>query len=144
MRKIIQYVSILLIVAFVFVIPASAAEDVNPKASNYFAATSQYLYKTSDTEFQIWYDASGVNVMDEIGASSIKVQRSEDGSSWTTVKTYTKDSYPEMVSKNTGFHSGHFTYSASKGYYYRAYVIFYAKKGTGTGTLGYYTSNMKL
>lgn len=144
MKKFTQGICILLIIALVFPMTAFASEIAEPRASNYFAAESCYLDKTSDTEFDVWFEATGVGTMDEIGASTVQIQRSTDGSNWTTVKTFSKASYSEMIDKNTTAHCCGLSYTGTKGYYYRAYVQFYAKKGTGSAVLDRYTSKIKL
>lgn len=141
MKKFTKLICLLVIIALLIPMSVSATED---RASLYFAADSCYLYKTSSTSFQVWFDVTGVDGMDELGTSVIKVQRSSDGSTWTDMKTYTKESYPSMTDTNTGHHGGYVTYSGSAGYYYRAYVKFYAKKGTGSAALDRYTSKLKL
>lgn len=141
MKKFTCLICIILIVSLVLPTAALAAED---RASEYFAADSCYLYKTSSTSFQVWFDVTSVAGMDELGTSVIKVQRSSDGSTWTDMKTYTKESYSQMIATNTVTHSGYVTYTGAAGYYYRAYVKFYAKKGSGSASLPRYTSKMWL
>lgn len=136
-----RLICFLLIISLVLPMNAFAAED---RASNYFAADSCYLYKTSSTSFQVWFDVTSVGGMDELGTSVITVQRSSDGSTWEDMKTYAKESYSQMITKNAVTHSGYVTYTGSAGYYYRAFVKFYAKKGTGSATLGRYTYQLKL
>lgn len=144
MRRVFSILCVLLVVAFVVPMIAISVEAVETRASDYFMEDSCYLYKTSSTEFEAWFDVTGVDGMDEIGAKSIKIQRSSDGTNWTDMKTYTKESYPSLIAKNTAFHDGCVTYTATAGYYYRAYVVFYAKNGTGSATLGRYTSKLKM
>lgn len=136
-----RLICFLLIISLVLPVTAFAAED---RASNYFATDSCYLYKTSSTSFQVWFDVTSVGGMDELGTSVITVQRSSDGSAWTDMKTYTKESYSQMITTNAVTHSGYVTYTGTAGYYYRAYIKFYAKKGSGSATLGRYTSKMWL
>ena len=40
-----------------------------------------------------WYEVTAVKGMDELGASQIRLQRSADGVTWTTVKTYSSNDY---------------------------------------------------
>ena len=128
----------------VLAVPVSAAEDTTPRASNFFAASSTYLWRTSSTTFQVWFDIDAVRGMDELGASEIKVQKSSDGVHWTTMVTYTKELYPHLIAENTASHYGYVTYTGTPGYYYRAYVCYYAKDGVNIGELDKYTSSMIL
>lgn len=144
MKKMTQSICFILAVIFMLSIPVSAAEDVTPKASNYFAASSTYLWKVNSTTFEAWFDIDAVGIMDEIGASSIAIQRSADRTNWTTMYTYTKELYPHLTANNTGSHMGYVTYTGSPGYYYRAVVRYYAKNSTGTASSTKYTSSMLL
>lgn len=60
------------------------------------------------------------------------------------MKTYTKESYTNLVASNTVAHSSYITYTGTSGYYYRAYILFYAKKGTGEAEYEYTTDSIKL
>lgn len=141
MKRFVQIVSLLLVFSLVLAMPAAAAE-AGARASYYFAAFSCYLWKTSSTQFQVWFDVTGTHSMDKLGTSVIKVQRSSDnGSTWSTVKTYNMSDYSSMICENTIRHADCVTYSgASAGYKYRAYVEFYAEDGEGSATYIDYTS----
>lgn len=135
--------SILLVIA-VLITPVFAAEMGNERASNFFWSSSVYLHKTSGTTFQVWFEVDAVGMMDEIGACEIEVQRSHDGVNWTTMRTYFKENNSSMIDTNTGTHSSYVTYTGTAGYYYRAYVVLYAKNSTGIGEMPEYTSSIKL
>lgn len=143
MRKLARSICVLLVFIMVFSSTAFAATVENPRASDFFVVTGASLKKIS-TGFEIWFNVTGKDIMDQIGASTVVVERSSNGSSWSPVKTFTKEAYPEMISTGTAFYSGHLAYTATSGYYYRAYVTFYAKKGTGIGEYIHYTSSLKL
>lgn len=131
MKRFAQVVSLILIFSLVLAIPAFAAEAA-PRASNYFGSHSVYLNRVSSTKLEVCFSVTAVGGMDELGASTIIVQRSSDGTNWEDMKTYTKDAYTNMIAKDTGFHSSSVSYTCTSGYSYRAYIQFYAKKGTGT------------
>lgn len=141
MKKFIQFICVILIFALVLPMTAFATEASTRRASEFFWTDSCYLQEMSSTEFRVWFDVTGTDIMDEIGTSVIIVQRSSDGSSWTDVKTYTKESYSQMVAYNTVQHSDYVTYSSAKsGYSYRACVKFYAKNSSGSAGLYRYTT----
>ena len=141
MKRFIQIVSLCLVLSLILAMPAAAAESA-ARASDYFMSFSCYLWKTSSTQFQVWFDVTALHTMDELGTSVIKVQRSSDnGSTWSTVKTYNMSDYSSMICENTIRHADCVTYSgASAGYKYRAYVEFYAEDGEGSATYIDYTS----
>lgn len=145
MKKFVQCVSLVLILAMCLAIPAYATESATPWASNYFISSSAYLWKTSSTSFQVWFDVRSAGGMTELGASVIKVQyRPSTSDDWETVQTYTKEAYSNMICSNTSAHASYVTYNkASEHGYYRAYVEFYAKNSSGgRGYYDYYTASI--
>lgn len=144
MKKLTQFLCILLVIGLFFVMPVSAIEDGENRASHYFMETNAYLVKTSSTGFEAWFEVTGVDEMDKIGANVVKIQRSYDGEAWTTVATYTKEANPKMIDSNSTYHNFYFAYPAVPGYYYRAYVEFYAKKGSGSGTYYNYSPELAM
>lgn len=141
MKRVTQVICLLLV--FSFIMPVYAQASV--RASDYFVYDSCFLNKISNTEFDICFDVLGTDMMQEIGTSVIIVQRSTDASSWTDIFTYRKESYSQMIRKNAVTHGTSLSYtSATPGYYYRAYVRFYAKNSKGIGEMPRYTSKIKL
>lgn len=145
MKKFCQLVCVILVIAMIVPTIAVAAENVDARISKYFAGHGAYLEKITSTSFEVWFDVTAVEGMLEVGAKTIKVQRSSDGVNWTTMKTYSKDDYSQMTDTNTAFHADCVTYTgASSGYYYRASVTFYARNSSGTGEYTMYTSSITM
>lgn len=148
MKCLVRYTSFVLIVAILLATPVNAAEypdqTASPYASNFFSMTSTYLTRVSSTKFKVCYDICAVGTMDILGVSMIKVQRSSDGTNWSTMQTFTMDLTEDMVDYNTGAHFGYISYYGTPGYHYRAYVCFYAKDGANIGELYRYTDSMIL
>lgn len=141
MKRFTQIVCLLLVLSLTLGIPAFAAESA-PWASNYFGSRSCYLWDVSSSGFQVWFEVRALRTMTELGASTVKVQRSTDTVNWSTVKTYTKADYPEMTTTvGTAGYNGYVTFNeAEPGYYYRGYVEFYAKDSSGSALVGMNTS----
>lgn len=144
MKRFTQIVCLIMIIAAILVIPVSAEENVQPWGSNYFGSTLAYLHKTTGNQFQIWIEVVAVGTMEKLGASEIVLQRSSDNSNWSDVKTFTKEVYTNLVSSNDFAHEAYVTYTGTSGYYYRAKVEFYAKKGTGYAEYSYTTASIYL
>lgn len=145
MKRFIKCVCFFLAILTLVANPALAAENVEPRASSYFMASSVYLWKTTGTTFEVWFDVTAVGGMDELGAKTIKVQRSSDNETWTTMKTFSKDDYySQMIDEDTCHHANCVTYTGTAGYYYRAYIVLYAKNSSGTGEVYRYTASIKL
>lgn len=141
MKRFSRLICLVVVFAMLAAIPAYATE-ASARASIYFSSYRAYCTKTSSTELTVSFMVVGTGEMDEIGASKIKVQRSSDGENWTTVKTFNKADYPNMTDTNTGGHGSTVSCTVASGYYYRAYVEFYAANSNGFGERYYYTAKV--
>ena len=141
MKRFVRIVCLVLVFSMTIAIPAYASEQ-SQRASNYFSSFKAYCYASSSTELAVYFKVFATGTMDELGASIVKVQRSSNGTDWTTVKTFTKESYSQMKGTNTVAHATTLYCTKTSGYYYRAYVEFYAKNSTGTGYYDYYTARI--
>ena len=147
MKKLIRLVSFVLVFSFAIVLPVHAETVVEPRGSKFFAAHDTFLYKTGATEFQVWFDVTAnAAIMEQLGVSCIDVDVSADGVNWTVAKTYTmQEYYSQMICENTVSHTGYVTYTdAIPGYYYRAYITFYAKNSYGIGELFRYAPAIQM
>lgn len=143
MRQFVKYLSLFLAIVIITAIPANAVETGAERSSSFFARSSVYLYETTSTTFQAWFEVTGMRTMDKIGAKEIKIQRSSDNENWTTVKTYSMDDYySTLICENTAGHAACVTYTGTRGYYYRAYIKLYAEDETGTAVWNRYTSSI--
>ena len=147
MKKHVRFVCMILACCLLLAVPAQAASEVEPRASAFFSYYGTDLYKTTSSSFQIWFDvmANAGSSLQVLGVSEIIVYRSADQQSWTKMRTYTMDNYPQMIAQNTSSHGGYVTYNyATTGYYYRAYITFYAKNSTGIGERYVYTEILRM
>lgn len=137
---------LLLGISLLMVLPVHAASNVEPRGSAFFSSYWTFLDKTSSTSFDVIFDVTAnAAVMQELGASMIEVYESADQQSWTKVKIYEKEDYPEMIDYNTGSHMDYVTYDDAKpGYYYRACVTYYAKNSMGIGENFIYTEILRM
>lgn len=144
MKRFSRLVSLLLVVVMALAVPAAATENENARASNFFMSSDVYLYQTSSTQFQAWFEVSALGGMDKLGASEIKIQESSDNENWTTVKTCTSANYSNLIRENTGVHASYVSYTGTSGKYYRAKISLYAENSTGVGEWIRYTASIKL
>lgn len=142
MKRLTKLICMILSLTVLLAVPAQAAETVDTRSSSFFGSSAVYLYETSATTFQAWFEVTGVRTMDKIGAKEIKIQRSSDNENWTTMKTYSMDDYSNLICENTVSHAACVTYTGTRGYYYRAYIKLYAKDENGTATWSRYTSSI--
>ncbi len=141
MKKFMRIVCFVLAVSLLLVVPAYADSAVEPRGSAFFTSYGTDLYKASSTSFEVWFDVdANAAMMDVLGVREIIVYRSTNMQSWTKMKTYKMEDYPEMVDTYAFSHTGYVTYSyATPGCYYRAYITFYAKDSRGIGERYVYT-----
>ena len=146
MKRIVRVICVIVAMSLVLAVPVAAEENDGISArSLYYISWSAYLYKESSTQFDICFDVLAKNVMRYLGVSEVKVQCSPYRTAWTTIDTLTPDDYPEFMGENTDMHMDYILYTARSGYYYRAYVTFYAEYSSGgTGTLYAYTDVVRL
>ena len=144
MKRSSRIVCILLVVVMVLGVPVAAAENASPRASAFFMSSDVYIHMTTSTQFRVWFEVSALGVMEKVGASEIKVQKSSDGENWTTMKTYSMDDYSNIIDKNSGAHASYVTYTGQTGYYYRAKVTLYAENSSGFGEWDRYTDPVLL
>lgn len=146
MKKILRTLCVILALSVVLAIPAYAESTVEPRASAFFSAYGTDLWKASSTSFEVWFDVdANLAMMDVIGVSEIIVYQSADQQSWTPVGTYYMEDYPEMTTTYDYSHTGYVTYyNAIPGYYYTAYVCFYATDYRGVGERDLYTEILQM
>lgn len=143
MKHFVRLVCMILVICLVAAVPAYAEAQGDARASSFFLAHSVSISKESSTLFYVCFDVVATGAMDELGATTIEVQRSSDGENWERMRTYRSDVYSHMLCQDTSAHGGYVTYStATPGYYYRAYITLYAKNSTGTGIRYRYTQTV--
>ena len=142
MKRFAKHICLILSLVLLLAIPAQAAENSNARSSQYFTASAVYLHKTSAKTFEAWFEVTATGTMDKVGASEIKIQRSTDDATWSTVATYSMSDYPSLIREDRAGHSSCVSYTGSSGYYYRAYYKLYAEDETGIGTRNRYSSSI--
>ena len=140
----IRFIASLLIFSFIVPVYAQAAEteSVQTRASAYLDNYAAYVYLPGNGQVQVYFDVTGTGTMDELGALSIRIYESTDGSNWTWKKTFTHDSTAGMLSYNDYFHYGCVTYNGVVGRYYKAYVCIWGGKN-GQGDTRYFWTSVK-
>lgn len=141
MKKTLRCVAVLLVLAMLLAVPVQAA-GASTYASRYFTQYGTYIYVVEGNHLQIWFDMAGTKIMQKIGVSEIVIKRSTDNQNWTNVYWYYPEDYDSMMATNEGDHAGYVPFFGTHGYYYKAYVTFYAKDSAGVGTICDYTQSV--
>lgn len=139
MKKIHRVIALILLFAMLCSIYALAAET---RSSAYLFAYSGALSKASAGKIFIEFDVTGMGTMTAIGASTIKVYKSNG----TLMKTYnyTDSGCSNMMGYNTGMHASYLTYTGTTGQSYYCIITFYARNASGYDSKTYATSTFTL
>lgn len=145
MKKLGRFICFVLVCSLLLAVPAQTV-SAETRASTFFSSYGTDLEKTSSISFRIWFDVvANVATMDVLGVSEIIVYSSPDQQTWTKMKTYKMADYPQMVEQNSSSHEGYVTYNyTTPGYYYTAYITFYAKDSRGIGERYVYTEILRM
>ena len=135
MKRFTNGICVLLVCVMVLSTAAIAAEPVEPRGSDFFLYSSVYFWRKTGQTYEIWFDVLGTDIMLELGARKIVVQRSTDGENWVTARTILKEDYPQMTEANSLRYANCVTFAATNGYCYRAIVYLYARNSTGIGSM---------
>lgn len=146
MKKGYRFLAILLVIVMLATnVSAAEQEEAEPYASLFFTMTDTYLYGQNGNMFRIWSEVLAKARMDVLGISTIKVQQSPTGTSpWTTVRTFSSSSITSMLANDAVYHDYDVGYAGVYGYYYRAYITFYAEDDGNTGEYSRYTDILHL
>ena len=138
MKKRTYKLIVVIIAVLLFItVPVNAAVF---RASDYLSVYSAALIKTSTGELSLYFRVTAPAKMDYLGANRIYIQR-YTGSYWTTEYTYTYPEEPSLQGENVVRYSQTLIYEPLySSAQYRAVVVFYAAKGSGSDT-GTYTTN---
>lgn len=133
MKKLIRVVCFIITISVLLVMPV-LAEESSTYSSIFFASYDSFIRPSGNT-LNIWFDVVGNGSMEEIGAQSILLERSSNRTDWTTIRVFYPEDYPQMIYTNTGFAYDYVSCNVTGGYFYRAYVTFYAKNSRGRGNI---------
>ena len=119
---------------------AAVIQPAQTQASDYLDSYQAYVYCAGSGEMQVWFDVTGDNYMDDIGALSIYLYESTDNSNWTQVKYFNHAVYTDMLGHGKIYYASHVSYQGVIGRYYKAYVCIWAGKDGGGDTRYFWTS----
>ena len=134
-------------IIFVLIFPnnvcAVEADSASTRASYYLTSYNCYVYNAAMGKIRVYFDVTGVNDMDDIGALTIRIYESTDNENWTWVKTFTNGDTPSILGHNTIYYSNYVEYKGTIGRYYKAYVTIWAGKNGGGDTRYMWTGSQK-
>lgn len=133
---------IIILLMLSMVSPATATTAA-PRASDYLASYSAYVYPAGWGKVQVWVSVDGTEPMDEIGSLMIQIFESKDQETWSWVCTYNYEDNPGMLGYNDHYHNCHIEYAGTIGRYYKAYVCVWAGQNGDGDTRYFWTSPKK-
>lgn len=138
-----RIVTLLLAVMMILPMGAQAVEEtVQPRASDYLSSYSAYVYSAGWGNMRVYFNVTGTNYLEAIGALSIEIYESKDNETWTWKDTYNHTDYSQMLSYNDNYHSGYVEYNGVVGRYYKAYVCIWGG-GLEVGDARYFYTSAK-
>lgn len=134
-KKSVRIITLVLIVALLLSTAALATEN---RASEYISSKIAYITSTGGGSINIYFDVIATGRMSTLGASVIKVYKSNGD----MVKTFRSvfEGCEHMVASNVITYANYVTYDGVPGQSYYAVVTFYAADSTGSDSIPYTTS----
>ncbi|WP_295740733.1 hypothetical protein [uncultured Oscillibacter sp.] len=132
--KIVSLLLLICVTASLLCVQASA------RSSNYLDAYRVVLTPQSGGKIVITVDVDGIRNMTQIGASTIFLYESRNGTDFTRIKTYNYEDYPTMMGSGIHHYKDAATYYGVVGRYYYATAYCYAGDETGYDEKSYTTS----
>ncbi len=137
--------TLLALILCITCIPAAQANEAIPYSSQYISSYQVSLNNTGE-KLEVGFYVTGMGIVNDLGAHTIIIQRSRNGSSWTNVKAfyYTDAGYSHMMGHQTRIHQAYVTYTGTSGNYYRALVKVWGGDGTSGDMFPAYTNVIQL
>lgn len=132
--KIVSLLLLICVTASLLCVEASA------RSSNYLDGYGIVLTPQSGGKIVITADVDGIRNMTQIGASTIFLYESANGTDFTRIKTYDYEENPIMMGSGRHFYKDVATYNGVAGRYYYAIGYCYAGDETGHDEKSYTTS----
>ena len=133
-HKIYHLISLILVIAALLSISSFAAyiPPDSPDASAYISSYSVRILNGGSGELKVDFDVTGTGTMTKIGATCIKIYKS-NGSYVATIWN-TDSGRNGMLGSNKAYHSDVETYTVTPGSYY-VKVSIYAKNSSGSDAI---------
>ena len=138
-KKSIRVISAILVLSALFMIGAVAAyiPPDSPDSSAYINSYSVSIINGGSGKLKVQFDITGKSVMTQIGASCIKIYKS-NGNHVATI-WHTDSGRSGMMGSNTFYHSDQESYTVTPGSYY-VKITLYAKNSSGWDAITAQTS----
>lgn len=138
-KKSFRVISVILVLSALFMLSAVAAyiPPDSPDASAYISSYSVSIINGGSGKLKVDFDITGTGTMTKIGASCIKIYKS-NGTHVATI-WHTDSGRGGMMGSNTPYHSDVETYTVTPGSYY-VKITFLARNSSGSDSITAQTS----
>ena len=134
MKRVLSLVLILSLLAAALCLPAAA------RSSDYISRSDALIAKSGTNSISIKTTTGSGSSMTSIGVTTIVIEQSANGTSWTPVRTYSSRYTAAMLGHNVMTHTYTQTYTGPVNYSYRALVTFYAADKNGSDSFSLYSA----
>ena len=119
---------------------AAVVNPDEPQSSAYLDSYAASVSVESTGEVYVTVSVDARVYASEVGAKTIYIYESTNGTSFTKVATYQSDDYPEMLGSGWSYNYSPIEYQGVAGRYYWAAVKCYAGNSSGSDYRWYDTS----
>ena len=138
MKRVLSLVLILSLLAAALCLPAAA------RSSDYISRSDALIAKSGTNSISIKTTTGSGSSMTSIGVTTIVIEQSANGTSWTPVRTYSSRYTAAMLGHNVMTHTYTQTSPGPVNYSYRALVTFYAADKNGSDSFSLYSAVVRL
>ena len=135
MKRVLSLVLILSLLAAALCLPAAA------RSSDYISRSDALIAKSGTNSISIKTTTGSGSSMTSIGVTTIVIEQSANGTSWTPVRTYSSRYTAAMLGHNVMTHTYTQTYTGPVNYSYRA---LYAADKNGSDSFSLYSAVVRL
>ena len=114
------------------------------RSSDYIRRSEVKIAKSGTNSIAIKTTTGADSTMTSIGVTTIVIEQSANGTSWTPIRTYSSRYTAAMLGHNVISHSYTQTYTGPVNYSYRALVTFYAADKNGSDSFSLYSAVVRL
>ncbi|WP_294853843.1 hypothetical protein [uncultured Oscillibacter sp.] len=105
------------------------------QASDFFAFTDVVAIPTGSSNITVEAEINAKYIMQEVGVKSITIYEQQPGGNYLSVKSYTSDNTPSLITQNSAFSYSSLVYKGISGRNYYVSYVLYAKDSSGSEKL---------
>ncbi|MBQ5712383.1 MAG: hypothetical protein IIV61_07215 [Oscillospiraceae bacterium] len=122
---------------------ARSVEGVEPRANTHIENDYAEVRPMGGGKIRAYYWVDGVGSMTDIGAETVQIYESTDGTNWTWKKSFRYINMPELMGHGVDEYEYTLEYQGVAGRYYKAHVTLLARDADGQETRIYFTAQTR-